>query len=68
MKMLKLVTLALCALTAAAGVLGIVSPARLAELIVLIQEPAGLYVAAGLRLLFGGALLAYAVVPRAPAK
>ena len=57
---------ALCALTAAAGVLGIVSPMRLAELIVLIQEPAGLYTASVLRLLFGGAQLCVASGSRAP--
>jgi hypothetical protein len=67
--MVKVVTpvvLALCALTATVGALGIVSPTRLAELIVLIQEPAGLYVAAGFRLLFGGALLGVASGSRAP--
>jgi hypothetical protein len=66
MKIMKLIVLALCAITAAAGVLGIVFPARLADLIVLIQEPAGLYGAAGMRLLFGGALLVVASGSRAP--
>ena len=66
LKVLTIIAVGLCSLTTAAGVLGIVSPARLADLIILIQEPTGLYIAAGSRLLFGGTLLGVAAGSRAP--
>ena len=64
--LLKPLVLTLCFVTVAAGVLGIASPSRLAELIVLIQQPVGLYAAAGMRLVFGGSLLGVASGSRAP--
>ena len=63
---MKYVAFAFCALTAIFGVLGLVSPRLLEDLVTLALNPVGLYVGAGLRLLFGSALMVVASRSRAP--
>jgi hydrogenase/urease accessory protein HupE len=50
----------------AVGAIGVVSPPRLVALIRRVQTPAGLYFAAGFRLVFGVALYLAAPASRAP--
>lgn len=52
---------------AALGALGVASPPRLLDLVRRFQSPAGLYVAAVIRLIFGAALFLAAPGSRAPA-
>ena len=63
---MTLVALILCLLTAAFGALGIASPSRLLGIVRRFQMPTGLYVAAGIRVLLGVALLFAAPTSRAP--
>ena len=63
---MTLVALIICLLTAAFGALGIASPSRLLALVRRLQTPIGLYFAAGIRVLFGVALLFAAPTSRAP--
>jgi len=58
--------MALCWLVAGLGAVGIASPAALIELARLFQTPIGLYAAAALRVIFGGALVLAAAGSRAP--
>jgi uncharacterized membrane protein HdeD (DUF308 family) len=61
------VALIICLLAAAFGALGIASPSQLLALVRRFQTPIGLYFAAGIRVLFGLALLFAAPTSRAPA-
>jgi hypothetical protein len=63
---MTLVALVICLLTAGFGALGIASPSRLLEAVRYFQTPAGLYFAAGIRVLLGVALLFAAPASRAP--
>jgi len=63
---MTLVALVLCLFLAALGGLGVVSPDRLLALIRSVQTPAGLYSAAGLRLLLGVALLMAGPTSKSP--
>jgi len=56
----------ICLGIVAVGVLGIVSPDRLIALVRRIQTPAGIYLAAGLRIALGLALFFAAPASRAP--
>jgi ABC-type xylose transport system permease subunit len=60
------VAFALSSLIAALGVLGLVLSSYLENVIRLIQEPTLLYVAAGIRLVLGSALIVVANESRAP--
>jgi hypothetical protein len=53
-------------LVAALGTLGVVSPSRLLDVVRHFQTPVGVYLAAGLRIVFGGALFFAASGSRAP--
>ena len=63
---MTLIALIICLLTAAFGALGIASPSRLLGVVRRFQTPAGLYFAAGIRVLLGVALLFAAPASRAP--
>ncbi len=63
---MTLVALIICLLTSALGALGIASPSRLLGVVRYFQTPAGLYVAAALRLVLGVALFFAAPTSRAP--
>ena len=60
------VALIICLLTAAFGALGIASPSRLLGVVRHFQTPTGIYVAAGIRVVLGVALLFAAPASRAP--
>ena len=63
---MTLVALIICLLASAFGALGIASPSRLLGVVRYLQTPAGLYFAAGIRVLLGVALLFAAPASRAP--
>jgi hypothetical protein len=63
---MTLVALIICLLTAAFGAVGIASPSKLVGVVRYFQTPIGLYVAAGIRVLLGVALLFAAPASRAP--
>jgi len=63
---MTLIALVFSAAVTALGVLGIVAPSKLIEVVRKFENPTGLYVAAGLRLLFGVALFFAASMSRAP--
>ena len=63
---MTLVALVLSLFVAALGALGVVSPTRLVSLVRYFQTPAGLYVAAALRVVLGVALFFSAPTSRAP--
>jgi hypothetical protein len=65
-KLIRYVAFALSSLIAALGVLGLVLLSYLENVIRLIQEPTWLYVAAGIRLVLGSALIVVANESRAP--
>ena len=62
---MAIVALILSLFVAAVGVLGIISPLRLLGIVRQFQRPAGLYAAAILRFVLGGALLLAAPTSRA---
>lgn len=64
---MKRVALALSLFVASIGALGVIRPEALVAIARLFQTPTGLYVAAGLRIVFGVALLVAASTSRAPA-
>jgi hypothetical protein len=61
------IALAFSLLVAAVGVLGLVSPSRIRIIQRYFERPAGLYVAAAVRLAMGAAVLLAAPASRAPA-
>ena len=63
---MTLVALVLSLFVAALGALGVVSPTRLVSLLRYFQTPAGLYLAAALRVVLGVALFFSAPTSRAP--
>lgn len=63
---MALVALIFSLLVAAVGALGVASPSQLLDLVRRFQTTAGLYVAAGLRIVFGAALFLAAPGSRAP--
>lgn len=63
---MTLVALVLSLFIAAVGALGVVSPARLLGVVRRLQSPAGLYLAAALRVVLGVALVFAAPTSRAP--
>ena len=63
---MTIVVLVLSFLVAALGALGLISPMRLLEIVRQFQSPIGLYAAAALRVVLGGALFFAAPSSRAP--
>lgn len=63
---MKLVALAFCGFIAVMGVLGMVAPQALVAFVRRFQSPAGLWAAAGLRLLMGASLYLAAPDARSP--
>ncbi|HJU49946.1 MAG TPA: hypothetical protein VJ575_04265 [Pseudogulbenkiania sp.] len=61
-----LLAVVLSVMVAGLGVLGLVAPGRLLTLMRIFQRPGGLYWAAGIRLLLGGALVLASAATRFP--
>jgi hypothetical protein len=64
---MELVVIILSLLVAALGVLALVAPLRLVDLVKSLETPGGLYLAAAVRLVLGSSLLLSATSSRAPA-
>jgi hypothetical protein len=60
------IAMALCLLVGVLGAIGVVSPSALLSIAQHLQTPPGLYAAAALRIILGGALLLAAPTSRAP--
>ena len=61
---MTVVAVVICTLVTALGALGVVSPDRLLDIARRFETPVGVYVAAGLRLLLGAALIVSAPTAR----